>query len=254
MATDCQPKKVYRLVGITAPARVRGHLKNYGRAAHSRAARCEREKAEAVAKKLGVDVSPAPPKPAKLLCQSKLNTLKDVYLLALGEAGAFTTDARNPRTISRDEALKKAGLRRKPQKPKRHYDNVAPQLRLRTSQASMAATCGCAVRTLQRHLDDFEEIGLVVVRQQLGVDRYGSPSFQMVLDAAFLDWKEILLNSYGVAADEGPDSAPVSGPSAGTAPDVPPPPIDAPKDVFKALTALEQMEALRKKMSAPFTK
>ena len=254
MTADFQQKKVYRLVGFTASSRISAHVKTFAKAAYSIAARRERDKAEAAAQKTApTPALAAPARPPVLLCQSKQNTLKDVYRLALGEAGIFTTDARSPRTLSRDEALKQAGMRRKPKRAK-PYESVAPQLRLRTAQAGLAATCGCTVRTLQRHLDDLQALGFVVVRQQLGLNNFKSPSFQLVLDASFLDWQEILLNQYGVATNTNTsaESGPGPAPGAAAAPDVPASPIAPPVDVFKALTVFEQMEAMRKKMAAPF--
>lgn len=107
---------------------------------------------------------------ARLLCQSKLRTFDTVYRLALAEGGVATAD------------------RRRTEPAPGPYTSAGSELRLTTSQAGLAVSCGCDVRTLQRHLNDLQALGLVKVRQQLGLNRFGSPSFQLVLHADFLDW------------------------------------------------------------------
>ena len=151
--------------------------------------------------------------PARLLCQSKLRSFDTIYRLALAECGVATADRR------------RAGPQPGP------YTSVAQELRLTTSQAGMAMSCGCDVRTLQRHLDDLQALGLIKVRQQLGLNRFGSPSFQLVLRAGFLDWS-VLGPAGAIAAAVLPAGAPgVNADPAGR------------------LNGMEALAALRKKFA-----
>uniref|UniRef100_UPI0026DF9749 hypothetical protein n=1 Tax=Hymenobacter sp. BT730 TaxID=3063332 RepID=UPI0026DF9749 len=98
-----------------------------------------------------------PPTGAVLLCASKMRTLDTILRLAM------------------NQALRESHAGPFP----------AKEIRLTTTQAGLAITCDCSVRTLQRHLEDLHTLGYIKVRQQL------QRGFQLVLTAPFLDWTEV---------------------------------------------------------------
>lgn len=212
MNHDFSKRKIYRLVVATAWQCIGARRKELAKQEYSK--QRVRERTEAKKSK-----SAPPPPPPVLLCQSKLRSLDVVYRLALAEAGVSSKDP-TPRTAARTAHLRKHGIapKKKParRKPK-IFDSPVQELRLTTTQAGLAASCGCSVRSLQRHLDDFEAAALLKFRQKLPQGKVPTPSYQLVLDASFLDWQEVAVFANGTTVADGADRPPVLATAAGTA-------------------------------------
>lgn len=186
---------MYHLNTATMLQCMLAYAKSYSKAKHSKARRAHARGEHRPATAPALAATSAP------WCQSKIQTFYTLCRMALYQAQAY-----------------------------RHRLAAAPaplafparELRVRTTQDLLTDECGCTDRTLRRHLKAFEAVGLVTGRRQLGVAVPGAPSFQFVLNAAFLDWEEVPAPGQGTpragaghTAPPAPAAAPASPAPAG---------------------------------------
>ncbi|MFC7671346.1 hypothetical protein ACFQT0_31025 [Hymenobacter humi] len=127
-----------------------------------------------------------------LLSAGKLVTLRNLYQMVLYQAGAYRHAPYDAGMGYRPASAHKSGGRAAPPAPS-SLEFPAREFHLRTTLWDLVEECHCDERTLRRHLKDFETLGLVKVRRQLGVATPGAPSFYLVLNADFFDWEEVPL-------------------------------------------------------------
>ncbi|MFC7671426.1 hypothetical protein ACFQT0_31470 [Hymenobacter humi] len=125
-----------------------------------------------------------------LLSAGKLVTLRNLYQMVLYQAGAYRHAPYDAGMGYRPASAHKSGGRAAPPAPS-SLEFPAREFHLRTTLWDLVEECHCDERTLRRHLKDFETLGLVKVRRQLGVATPGAPSFYLVLNADFFDWEEV---------------------------------------------------------------
>lgn len=217
MIHDFQRKIVYRLIPTTAWDCIAKHRATFAKARYTKASNRAKHKAIAeaeAAKKMGKEAPPQPPqppKPAVLLCQSKVGTLNVIYRLALKQAGVITGNALGPRTPQRTAKLRKHGVSPKLKRPKpKVYQHHSKVLVLTTSQPGLSASCDNDVRSLQRHLDDLEAVGVLLERRRLPRGKFPTDTYQLVLDGSFLDWQEVRVYANGTTVADGADRPPVA--------------------------------------------
>ena len=228
---------MYRLLTATLRDRLTACRNEHAKARHSQARRVQANRE----RRFGVPAPPAPAAKPVLLAQGKLVTFDRLYNLALYQAGAYR-HARAAEAALYGYDPRNSGVRVGPTGPA-PLEFPARELLVRTTQEELADKCSCDVRTLRRHLKTFEALGLVKRRRQLGVAVAGAPSFELVLNAAFLDWEEVPARGEGALSVVSGPPAPAQSPTGPTGPTGAPEPPAPAFDAARILRRTAQRQA-----------